>query len=375
MNTDKLTRRLRQLDPVSPGELDGAERSAEATALLERIVAADPGSAADPSASDAQLASPARRRRGLKPPKLALGAVGATAIAAAILALVAGLPGGEEGGSSHRLADALDAAAAAASNHQPAASGRSYTYLKTREVSVNTTDADRRSWKVYQSTMREEWVTRDGSGRLRIVAGPSRFVDAGDRAEWEGAGRPNFLTLGFGGRTEERWLAEGMLRGQVATLPTEPAALVARLRREAELEHGELPLRAATLQLIAEDLRDPVASTALRRALYRAMKRLPGIEYLGERTDPDGRSGTAVGVTVGSADGDARYFLIFDPDTATVLATETTMSSTLIRAMVYLESRKVGSLPEDEGMSLSAFDPSAPEGRPTTSYLVYRIPD
>jgi hypothetical protein len=382
--TDNLMRELQGLDPVKPGELEGAADGGDASAMLAQILSVDPESAGSAPLLDAPHERPERDRPGgpwhLSLPRLVLGGVAAAAIAAVLL-LVIGLPrGGGGGGSSDRLAGTLDSAAKAAASQPGAGAERPYTYLKTQEVSVNTTDVDQRSWRTYQSTTREEWVTRDGSGRLRVVAGPSRFVGSDDRAEWEGAGRPNFLLLGFGKRTERRWLAAGTLRGGVQELPTEPAALAARLRIEAEAGHGELPVPAATLGLIAEDLRNPVASPQLRRALFQAAKLVPGMRYLGEKADPEGRSGVAVGVTIARPGGPRVYSMIFDPRTAEVLATEMTSPATagegpsLLRATVYLESRGIGSMPEDEGTSLSGFEPSTPPGQPTTSDLVYRVP-
>jgi len=383
LKNDDLKRELRRLDPARPADLDGAAASDEAAELLARIVAVDPEAEATPAGPDAprpvaDVKLPSRWRR-FGTPGLAFATAAA---AAAVAVLVAVLAFGGGGGEGDRLDAALDTAAARAAS---GASGpHPYTYLKTREMSVSTTDADSRSWNVDQSTTREEWVTPDGSGRLRIVAGPSRFVGSGDRVEWEGAGRPQFLTLGFGGHTEDRWISAGQLRGRVVSLPTEPAALLIRLTEEAAEAQSEAPLAARTLQLIAEDLRNPVASPALRRALYAAAKQIPGIEYLGEPTDPDGRAGVAIGVT-GEAAGHPRlYSLIFDPDTSQVLATETTalpgagagepMGPTLLRATVYEEARPTRSLSEKEGMWLSGFEPSAYEGQGGSDYLIYRVP-
>ncbi|HVW46373.1 MAG TPA: CU044_5270 family protein [Solirubrobacterales bacterium] len=380
MNSDDLKRELERLDPVKRGELDGAAETDEAARLLARLVATDPREAAASSPAGVgaplrEIDAPPRWHRAL--PGLVLGA----AVAAAILVAVLILGGGRE---EDHLAAALDSVAARAESQPSPAGAKPYTYLKTREISVSTTDADQRSWNVDQATTREEWVTPDGSGRLRIVAGPSRFVGSGDRVEWEGAGRPQFLTLGFGGHTEDRWISAGQLRGRVAELPTQPASLADCLVEEAAVARGEAPLAAATLQLIAEDLRNPVATPRLRRALYEAAGLVPGVEYLGERTDPDGRAGIAIGV-VGSVGGAPRlYSLIFDPDTSQVLATETTALSrrgagepagpTLLRATVYEEARGTRSFSEKEGMWLSGFEPSAYRGEGASSYLIYRVP-
>jgi hypothetical protein len=385
---DNLMRELQRLDPVRPGELDGAEKGAEASELMARILASDPAAEATPSAADDVLA-PRRGardgRRRLTPPRIALAGGFAAAVAAVVL-VVALSGGSSDTGGSHQapVASILDQAATAATSQAHGTVRQPYTYLKTREVAINTTDHDARSWRVYQSTTREEWVTRNGSGRLRVVAGPSRFVDAADRAEWEGAGRPTFLALGFGRRTEQRWLAAGMLRGRVQTLPTEPKVLAGRLRAEALSEASEIPAAAATLQLIAEDLRNPVATPALRRALYEATNLLPGIENLGRVSDPEGRAGAAVGLTVDRPTGPTRYTLIFDPKTSDILAFEATAlepsgagapdGPAILRATVYVESREMENLSDAEGTWLSDFDETTAPGAPTNSFVVYRIP-
>ncbi len=47
---DDIKRELRRLDPVAPGELDGAAETDEAAAMLARIVATDPDAGAGPRA-------------------------------------------------------------------------------------------------------------------------------------------------------------------------------------------------------------------------------------------------------------------------------------------------------------------------------------
>ncbi|HTT95992.1 MAG TPA: CU044_5270 family protein [Solirubrobacterales bacterium] len=359
INDDRLIEELRRLDPVGPGELDRAAEGDAAARLLERVVAADPVAEAAAARGEDRVPLAARARRPARVPKLALaGGLAALGALALVAVLLVSSGGGGAAGDPNRLAGTLDRAAAVAAVQPQAGVGRPWSYLKTRELAVEARRSDQRAWHVSQETTREEWMTPNGPGRMRIVAGPTRFVGSSDRAEWEGAGRPSFLTLGFGPRTEVHWIAGTVMRARVADLPTEPVPLADRLRKEAEAEHAGLALPAATLQLIAEDLRSPVATPALRRGLFEAAKRVPGIRYLGARTDPEGRRGIAVGVGEG-AGGAARFALIFDPGTAMPLATEATARAagggeaagpTISRATVYLEA------PED------------------TPYLVYRIP-
>jgi hypothetical protein len=351
VNPDELINKLRQFDPVEPDELDRAERSEDASLLLERILSADPEPVVPTRA-------PARRRRPKRP--LALAAVGAVAVGIALL-MIAPWQGGGGSAGGDRLTDALNRAAAAAATAPTSPAAGPFAYLKTREMSVSTIDVERRSWRIFQATTREEWLMREGAGQMRIVAGPSRFIASSERAEWETAGRPNFLPLGFGPHTEVHWIARGRPEGRVGDLPTDPAALVVRLRDEARAEHGELPLGATTLKLIAEDLRDPAASSELRRALFEAARRIPGIRYLGERDDPEGRRGVAVGVADPQAGTPTWDLLIFDPETGQALATETVDQGpfaavdpegpTFVRATVFLDAQAVEP-PAQRGVAL-----------------------
>ncbi len=375
--TDILTQELRRLDPVGPGRLEGVLDTPEATGLLERILSLELEPAARPLQGDRRplRGSAAPRSRRL------VGLLLAVLALAAVAALLIGSPDGGDGAG--RGADPLQVAAVAAGSRSAAAAAAPFTYLKTREVAVTSAGAGQRSWSVYEPTTREEWVARDGSGRLRVTTGPARFVGSADRAAWEAAGRPSFLALGFGRRTEDRWLAGGLSTG-AAELPADPGPLATRLRYLAETRPGTRSVPAAMLQLIAENLRDPSATPALRQALYEVTGRVPGIEYLGREVDPEGRSGVAVGVTGPGAGGRERYSLIFDPETSAVLATETTelapgsgegaAAPRLVRARAYLQSRGIASKKEFAKTWLGGDEPSAGSAESLAAFLVYRIP-
>jgi hypothetical protein len=361
MIDDRLNEELRGLDPVQPGSLDGAAGSDAAAGLLARILAEDPAAGAD-RAADAEPRAEGSSRRGhdqtgrpcrrdwWRPRSVTAALAGLAAVAVVAAALVAIFAGSSSTGSGpapDRLAAALDRAAAVAGAQPQAGVDRPYSYLKTRELAVDTTVADEHSWHISQVTTREEWMTPDGPARMRITAGPSHFVGATDRLEWERAGRPGFLALGFGPRTEVHWLAGDVIRRRVLDLPTDPAALAVRLRQEAQAEAGELPLPAATLRLIAEDLRSPMATPRLRRALYEAAKLVPGIGYFGARIDAEGRQGVAIGVSGLGPDGKAQFALIFDPATARPLSTEEISPTgagagpTIRRVTTYVEAPEV----------------------------------
>jgi hypothetical protein len=329
MTDDRLIRELQRLDPADRSELERAAAGEEAARLLGRILATDPAAKGEAGVApgrgrDAAGGRDGRMRRPAIP-RLRLAGAGvaaAAAVAAVLLLLIGSSTGGDAGdGSGSPLAGAIDRAATVAAAQPQVGVGRPWSYTKTRELAIRTTASGRRSWHVAQVTTREEWMAPDGPGRMRIVAGPSRFLGAGDRAEWEGAGRPGFLALGFGPRTEVHWIAGTVMRERVLDLPTEPRALATRLRHEAQAEQGELPLPAATLQLIAEDLRSPAASPRLRRALYEAVELVPGVRYFGARARVGHSTGTAVGVSGLGPDGKAQFALVFDPRTARPLGT------------------------------------------------------
>jgi hypothetical protein len=348
MKKDRLIDELRRHDPVEPGSLDRAAESDAAARMMGRILAEAPDRPRDEEHAAGHASRGGRRRPPVPAwPALAGAAVVAIAVAILVLGSADDDGGGGRAARPDRLAAALDRAATVAGSQPRAGVSVPWSYLKTRETSISTIGADERSWHVSQVTTREEWMAPDGPGRMRILAGPSRFVGSRDRVAWEQAGRPSFLPLGFGPRTEVHWIAGDVMRRRVEDLPTDPAALTARLRHEAAGEQSELPLPAATLQLIAEDLRSPAASPRLRRALYEAAKEVPGLRYFGTRAAAEGRSGVAIGVTGLGPDGQAQFALIFDPETARPLATEAIEPTgfgagpTIRRMISYLEAPTV----------------------------------
>ncbi len=104
----------------------------------------------------------------------------------------------------------------------------------------------------------------------------------------------------------------------VASLPTEPKALMARLRRDTR-GRGQSPDKQV-LVYISDLLRgggDALISPELRAALYRVMAMIPGIDRVPGVADLAGRKGVAIGRVEG---GDKlRWDLIIDPKTGRVI--------------------------------------------------------
>jgi hypothetical protein len=299
--SDTVVQRLRELDPVR-----GSHEEATPDELLQTILASGVAVASPP---DRQVPLGWRRKWVLAP---------LTAAAALALALIIGVPGSGEGSSG--AVGALDSVAAAAAA-EPPAGDLPYLFLKTRSLTVDTTIADGEAWSVFDAELREEWTSSDGSGHVRTETQPPAFVGPGDRAAWEAAGSPNFLSNGFAGSSSEKDIPTGGFE-DASDLPTDSGHLAKQLRHEAEESNSSAPLAARMLELIAEDLRNPAVTPEQRAALYEAAQEIPGIEYLGGASDPTGRPGVAVGIHSSYSGGPTTYSLIFDPASTEVLAYE-----------------------------------------------------
>ncbi len=297
---EKLTEELRKIDPLASGH--PADTHLPDEGLLRRILATDLREQAPQKVS---------RRRILAPAAVAVMAT---------LALLVALRGGTGGGENPL--EPLTRVALAAASQAPSAKV-STLFSKTRFISMDTTVAGGESWSVFSSKLREEWRSESGPGRLREVAAAPQFVGPGDRAAWEAAGSPNFLTVDSE-QTTERALppaSEVTEKEDLSSLPAEPEALFAELsQRTAQVDNSASP-PVRTLLLIAELLQDPAATPSLRGALYRAAEEIPGIEYFGSTEDKLGRPGVAIGLESDYSGGRTRYELIFDPRSSEVLAT------------------------------------------------------
>jgi hypothetical protein len=327
---EKLDEGLRAIDPAKAGDLDPSDAGADK--LLRTVLASDAESQ-ETRTRGAGTRSPARSTRRL-PGRRVLASV---AVGLVVLAgIVVGLPGGDGGGRTTLPALARVAEAAAA---QPAPdTGLPYVYVKTRENSTDTSVAHGQAWSVYHIETDEEWIAKDGSGRVRRVVAAPEFVTPEDREAWEAADKISFLVHGFNGYSEEQDLPVGHFDerfpgapdGSLSGLPTDPDELAEWLTNRAinpAFGGGAFPLSVKTLTLIAEILQNPLATPELRAALYEAEGQIPGIEYLGPATDQIGRRGIAIGAKSANSGAPTLYSLIFDPETSQVLATQQTMLS------------------------------------------------
>lgn len=268
---------------------------------------------------DVAYAEHERPRMALPRRRLALVAVAA---AAALVAVVAALPAGERGAPA-----ILDAAAAtAAEQRSTVPPPGAYAYFSER----GTTSV---------GTVREWWVARDGSGRLRermtIGNDFERPADDPSLPRWRRAGPSWIRDTRFGAgefATIHARASSTVLETDVLSLPTDPDALESALRAElraAALDsdpetgfHGGAdPASYQLLTVIEQSLAHPLASPQLRSGLYRVAARLDGVEVVEDVEDPAGRPATVLRLDRDLHPGTVRQEVYFDPATAATLAT------------------------------------------------------
>ena len=158
------------------------------------------------------------------------------------------------------------------------------------------------------------WIARDGAMFRSTEVLSSRFANEADRHVWEEKGGS---PIPQPGEIREEKLGPGQgFWVDLESLPADPLALLSRLRS------GSVAPRAPgddqVYLLIGELLAQGDGRPEVRAALFRAAARLEGVELVGGLADPLGRGGIALAMDAGSL----RTQLIFDPETAELLAIE-----------------------------------------------------
>jgi hypothetical protein len=303
----------------------------------------------------------------------------ATGACTALLALAiwAGLSSTRGPVEPAAAAEVLREAAKVAATRRPLRPGP-HQYLFTRSKSAYLLDSSaapackeapceeeaRYRWSVLEPTLRESWISLDGSrkGRIREVHSRPRFVSASQRARWIAVGSPPLA----GPRVSETTISGGPALDPQG-LPTEPAALRRAIEARSIPGVEGPPGEAETFSLIGELLRDDYLPAAVRSALYLAAAELPGVESLGEVRDPVGRRG--VGIAFVDRRRAVRQVLILDPATAVLLGERETMTGgrlygfsapvgTTIGWAAYLESKVVDSVGRHATPGAGSFDDS-----------------
>ena len=284
-------------------------------------------------------------------------AVAALAMASAIVFLLAWGIGGNRSSSA---AQALERAAEAAQRGLAAPSLAPGEYWYTRSVQADTTGFSLygKAALIQSRQVVESWVSTDGSGRERQSTDglPRLFGTPAERARFEGRESrapkpvPHDEPVPSSGGFRSRL---GLLTyAQVLALPTQPEAMLERIR-EAALRSQQLFRRTAPGSPVAEQsltqfeleavegaLTDLPLTPGSRAAVYRAMKDITGVSYLPSVRDPLGRYGAALTSQEsipGFIDGTGALAkprrvtneLIFNPRTGVLLARQTVLDQAI----------------------------------------------
>lgn len=306
--------------------------------------------------------SPQRRPRAL------LGAAAGLALTGLIAVALAG------GGSESRLVAPASAAQAlsrvagvAAQRDDPALRPGEFWYVQDRSRYLTTFD-ERLPFSVLGATeLRETWTDRGADGRYEsTLSGQPEFPGPRDERRSKLAGRPQAKVAGYQGAsaasppsaepgnvvraspepadttstaraatTEMGFRSPGFGAGarslsyeQLADLPTEGRAMYDRLRKLAG-GAGRSPDQEV-FTIIGDLLRSDPVPPKVRAGLYRAAVHIKGIRLVGAVTDSLGRHGVAVELATGGT----RSRLVFDPDTALLLAEQ----DVLARRVPYVDA-------------------------------------
>jgi hypothetical protein len=290
---------LKQADPVDVAQLRAEAPPRDA---LEAIVASRP---------------PRQRRRRRRVLVPALGA-GLAVLAAVALLLVTGGEGRRvDTAAAAALEELADAARAQPPTLAPGDSGFLYFRLQGDgylamageppfKRGIRTEDDF--GFLVTYRHMQEVWIGEE-RGRIRNRFGAVTLASRRDREAWEAAGRPKLPAAS----DDEFPVSQGVERLRI---PTDPDELLEQLRRRAEgQDQGNVWIFTT---MITDYLREWGVTPDQRAALLEAAARVPGIELLGERDDPNGRPG--VGFAMVDEREHARHTLIIDRGTGELLA-------------------------------------------------------
>ena len=300
MNRPDTLERVASINPVSDIEAEQRLTADQWKAMFAEVVSAHPPAS--------RSAHSQRRRRGMR---VVVGVIaGVIAIALALPVLWPNAPGGASSAAADALRHAADVARSEQALHSPGPGQYLYTMWQERSTLTYVPGHGLANFLFTETVDRESWTSQDGSGRVVTEPQGISFPTPADRTAWQRAGSPDLGTS----RKDDRYPPGQDYVVDLSEVPTDPRELLAAIERR-EILGGD-SADWVTFQIIGELLHLTYSSSEHRAALYEVAANLPGVEYEGHVTDPIGRRG----VSVSFVGGGERHEMIFDPDTAELLA-------------------------------------------------------
>jgi hypothetical protein len=243
-----------------------------------------------------------------------------------------------------------------------------YLYTESEGLSESDGGADGKECVVRMMSRRRIWIATDGSGALSSSSADAHFTSAADAAVCAGMNMsdPDEQV----GSSNSRFPAGGLSfpTNNWKALSTDPATV---LKQAHQLDGGpDTP--AEWFVNVTDFMRESDVPPAIRAALYQALPLIPGVKLLGAQADPAGQSGVGVAFY---QDNQISTELVFDPQSARMLAEEHFDAGKLTLWTAYIAQRIVGSVPNypvagvaqpsSAGTSTSGSTPSATSSAPS----------
>ncbi|MGV9303749.1 CU044_5270 family protein [Nonomuraea sp. NPDC003727] len=267
------------------------------------------------------------RGRGLRRLAFRVGVVAAlvSAVSAGVVVV-----GGDGGGSplSLRPANAAELLeqAAAASLKDPRPRADQFVYLDRKDLQYHIGSGPEGEWEGAQEVRREIWVPAAPDGEVITRATFGKDVLTRGKP-YEGQAAEGTVNYYRGDQCVA--IAGGVLRRDAGEFPTEPGALLAKVRQEAEREvrdpstfdqelaPEEIPIlvEGFVVDKLVSLVENPFATPEIRATVFRALKTMPNVTIAPDLADAAGRHGIGAEISWAGLEGRQRSEIVFEQET------------------------------------------------------------
>ncbi|MFE3452107.1 CU044_5270 family protein [Nonomuraea sp. NPDC059194] len=221
--------------------------------------------------------------------------------------------------------------AAAASLKEPRPRPDQFIYQDRRAVQWHFGMSAGDEFEATQEIRREYWVPAEGSGES--VTRSTYGKDVATRGKLSKNMMTPEGTVKYFRGDQCGWTSSSSLHRDADAIPTDPAALVAQVRQEAEKDvrdpsaYSDTPAEEEIPRLVdgqviyrlIELAQSPFATPEIRATVFRALSTTQSATVKPDLTDPAGRRGIGTEITWAGVPGRHRAELVFEPETFRLL--------------------------------------------------------